>query len=555
MEAFGQQQAMDAASMQMFMQPPPMMMPPQLQGQMPPMGMPPMPGMQGMPPMLFGAQPGLGGLPPPGMPPLLAGRPPAPQPQPPGLQRGGVGSAAAEAAPQAAPQVEVSQCHLHKKPNNKCKFCQRYKEAMNAAKEERAQAAKASGPGQRQPGKMTAEEVRSGPLELEKGFGLSPIIVQHISGSAHYKELLTFESLNQVVNEMYQYADGIEPYAQNSNTTPSALFCCLYRIFAMGIDARQLMSLMDDLNNPYVRCLGILFVRFGLAPDQLWPWLSDYTLDDAELVASKRADAVTTTVGEFVEDILTQDKYFSIVLPRLPSSMKRTLQERLAPVSQYRKRAAANKDLLEVYRREGIQVEANVEGEWLPGTTVDLMEDIPSRIKIIVKFEDERELAVHLGKIIITDKNIRAKPRRRSRSRSRGRGGGGSSGVDWSREKGRSDKELIDELRSKDRERAVCSSGKEYARKPLGYKAACALPSEMGAASARLIEEDTFVAQSQRPSARRRSPSPSQMLRKGPSAEYQAQQQKIFEKYGMARSSDGGGNRNLLEQPDLMRLG
>ncbi|OLQ01353.1 hypothetical protein AK812_SmicGene15907 [Symbiodinium microadriaticum] len=90
-------------------------------------------------------------------------------------------------------------------------------------------------------------------------------------------------------------------------------------------------------------------------------------------------------------------------------------------------------------------------------------------------------------------------PRGRSRSRSR-------DGVDWAREKGKTDKELVEEMRKADREKAVCSSGKEYARKPVGYKAACALPREQGAASHRLMEEETFVPMKQ---VRRRSPSPS----------------------------------------------
>merc|ERR1719221_1383110 len=105
---------------------------------------------------------------------------------------------------------------------------------------------------------------------------------------------------------------------------------------------------------------------------------------------------------------------------------------------------------------------------------------------------------VHIGRVILVDKKIHTG---RSRSRSRGRT------TDWSRDKGKSDKELIEELRSKDRERAVCSSGKDYAKKPVGYKAACALPSEMGSAWARVMEEDTFVSRVQATS-RRRSPSP-----------------------------------------------
>merc|ERR1712157_129967 len=108
----------------------------------------------------------------------------------------------------------------------------------------------------------------------------------------------------------------------------------------------------------------------------------------------------------------------------------------------------------------------------------------------------------HLGRIILSDRRYatyQGKPRSgRSRSRS-------WDGIDWARTKGRSDADFLDEMRRVDRERAVCSSGKEYARKPMSYKASCALPREQGAASHRLMEEETFVPMKQ---ARRRSPRP-----------------------------------------------
>merc|ERR1711920_930097 len=102
--------------------------------------------------------------------------------------------------------------------------------------------------------------------------------------------------------------------------------------------------------------------------------------------------------------------------------------------------------------------------------------------------------------------------------------------------KGKSQAELINEQRNRDREQAVCASGKEYARKPVGVKFACALPREMGAASHRLVEDETFVPM--RRENRRRSPSPAQHdthVKTQHSAEHQAQMQRLFEKYGMAK--------------------
>lgn len=450
-------------------------------------------------------------------------------------------------------EAEKKKCHLHKKPNKKCKFCQRYEEFVNARKSNAG-----GGSGKQEAygsGDYFGEEVKAGPLEIvnTKTFGFSPLLQTHIVESAHLKALLTLENFDQLVDEMYQFADNIEPYMTNSSTTPSALFCCLYRVFTMGIDARQLRRLIDNQDNAYVRCVGFLYIRFGMAPDQLWPWLGEYVLDDEELRPAKDSEW-RTTVGEFCEGLLSQEKYYSTVLPRLPMSTKRQLEAKLAPIPQYRKRTKANLDLLDVYRTENVRVEANTSGDWLMGTTVELIDDAPSRLKVRVRLEDDTEEVVHLGKVILTDRRYAGYSgsgkhgRNRSRSRSRDK-------TDWARDKGRPDRELVDELRSRDREKAVCSSGKEYARKPLGYKASCALPREQGQASYRLMEEETFVPMKQ---VRRRSPSPSQKeqeFRKAPSAEHQARMQQLFEKYGMAKTSEASGSRADIDSPDVFRFG
>mmetsp|Transcript_157009 Transcript_157009/g.277160 ORF Transcript_157009/g.277160 Transcript_157009/m.277160 type:complete len:632 (+) Transcript_157009:109-2004(+) len=449
-------------------------------------------------------------------------------------------------------EAEKKKCHLHKKPNKKCKFCQRYEAFVNTQKT----SAEGSGGKKELAAGLLIDDMmeQRGPLEVvnSKTFGFSPLLQTHIVESAHLKALLTLENFDQLVDEMYQFADNIEPYMANSSTTPSALFCCLYRVFTMGIDARQLRRLIDNQDNPYVRAVGFLFIRFGMSPEQLWPWLGEYVLDDEELRPAKDSEW-RTTIGEFCEGLLSQEKYYSTVLPRLPMSTKRQLEAKLAPIVQYRKRTKANLDLLEIYRMENIRVEANTNGDWLVGTTVELIDDAPSRLKVRVRLEDDTEEVVHLGKVILTDRRYAGysgsgKSRNRSRSRSRDK-------TDWARDKGRPDRELVDELRSRDREKAVCSSGKEYARKPVGYKAACALPREQGQASYRLMEEETFVPMKQ---VRRRSPSPSQReqeFRKAPSAEHQARMQQLFEKYGMAKNSESSSSRQDYDSPDVLRFG
>lgn len=280
--------------------------------------------------------------------------------------------------------------------------------------------------------------------------------------------------------------------------------------------------------------------------------MGQYVLDDEEFKPSPDSE-FRTTIGEYVEGLLSQEKYYNTVLPRLPMGVKRQLEVHLAPIGQYRHRTKSNKNILDEFRRPGTRVEADVRGDWLEGRVVEVDDDPPTRIKIRIRLEDGTEEYAHLGRVILSDGR-----RARSRSRSRGRGGNAAN-IDWSRNKGRTTKDLVDELRSRDRDRAVCSSGKEYARKPLGYKAACALPREMGASSQRLLEEETFVPMS-RP-RNQRSPSPDRRgggaSGKPPSAEHQARMQQLFEKYGNVRPGEAGTSSrgSELDQADFMRLG
>lgn len=468
-------------------------------------------------------------------------------------------------------QAEAQKCHLHKKVKPGCKFCKKHQELLDAAKDKADEITGRGGRDRRRgrrPDRAISEDredTRRGPLELanSKTFGFSGLLQTHVVECAHFKSLLTLETFEQLVDETYQFANSVEPYMANSGTLPSALFCCLYRFFTLGLDGRMLRRLIDSQESPYIRCCGFLYVRFGLPHEQVLSWLGEYILDDEEFKPSPDSE-FKTTIGEYVEGLLSQDKYYNTVLPRLPMVTKRAVEERLAPLGQNRKRMKANKEIIDTFREAGTKIEANIGGDWLAGTLIELEEDVPTRPKARIRMDDGSEEYVHLGKVIMSD-------RRRSRSRGRrGAGSGGGAGgyggggrsrsrsprVDWSRDKGRSDRELIDELRNREREKAVCSSGKDYARKPVGYKAACALPREQGAASYRLMEEETFVPMSRGRRARTPSPESGAGGARRPSAEHQARMQQLFEKYGNVKgSTEDRRADDGVDRPDVMRLG
>eukprot|EP00929_Paragymnodinium_shiwhaense_P082515 TRINITY_DN43503_c0_g1_i1.p1 TRINITY_DN43503_c0_g1~~TRINITY_DN43503_c0_g1_i1.p1 ORF type:complete len:684 (-),score=201.88 TRINITY_DN43503_c0_g1_i1:92-2143(-) len=462
-------------------------------------------------------------------------------------------------------EEEKLRCHLHKKPNKGCKKCKRYTEFMEKKTEEKAAEKTqflSQVLGKEMKGANAKRENMHGPLDIvnTKTFNLTPLLHSHVVESSHFKTLMGLDGLEDIIEEIHNFGDTVEPYQANSTQAPSAIFCCMARLFLMNLEGIQLRRLIEYPGEPWVRCVGFLFVRFGLAPEQLWPWLGDYVLDTMEMKFSKDGEQ-TTTIGEYVESLLTQERYFSTVLPRLPVTVKRHLESKLAQVPQFRKRAQANLRHLETYRQKGTRIEVCMgDGEWRMGVTVDTMEAAASRMKVRIRFgmgsEEEEELQVPLGKIILVDPPADSSGRRAGRQRSRSRSRS-PSGVDWSREKGKSGAELLEEMKKREQDRAV-ASGKDYAKRPVSFRVA--MPWDQGTATGKLILEEGGHGEGaprRVRDVRDRSRSPDYVSRakQEESEEYRLQQRKVFEKYSMSKATTENRQKSDIDMPDIMRLG
>jgi len=289
-------------------------------------------------------------------------------------------------------------------------------------------------------------------------------------------------------------------------------------------------------------------------------------LDDAQL--PEALAEIAPTVGEYIEALLLREKYYNTPLPRIPAAVSRKLEEHIAPLSQYRKRARANQRHFQD-ARGGQEVEALVEGEWRAGRVTKVLDEVPSRLRVRVALtplesspgggetstsaEPPQEVVVHIGFVVLSGG---------SPDPAAGKGRGRSP--DWSRHKGKSTAELLEEIREKQRSSAVCSDRKEYAKRPLCFEGALAIKREQGSAEARLTEEETRIVSSSASTSRRRpteeEEEEQERKRRRRTEEEEERQRKlkdIFEKYGQQRStaSGKGPQSSDLEGPDKMRLG
>eukprot|EP00929_Paragymnodinium_shiwhaense_P088431 TRINITY_DN48762_c0_g1_i1.p1 TRINITY_DN48762_c0_g1~~TRINITY_DN48762_c0_g1_i1.p1 ORF type:complete len:710 (+),score=166.00 TRINITY_DN48762_c0_g1_i1:64-2130(+) len=471
------------------------------------------------------------------------------------------GSSEAEVAKK---EEKILTCHLHIKYAPKCKFCLRAKQALEAKEKSSAGAEKQAGVDGDKADKVDKGENDSAEVDYSRRtFNCSPMLKDQILSSTYFKSLLSINSIDDLIVEIQKYADTLDVYNGGTTTSPSCFACHVYRLFTLpqAEDLNEISQLIDSLYEPLVRCVGFVYMRFVLKPEHLWEMLEDYLYDEVELKYMQNGKVVYTTVGEFVEQLLISDRYFNTPLPRVPAKARGLLEERVAPLPQYRKRLQANRKVFIPEKVHDLPVEVVVAGRWVRAVAKKLIGRTESKVR--VKLEETGEVRnVHLGKVVLADDDrLRDagdsdgpdRKRRRSRSRSRSRSRWREGSPDWSRYKGPDEETLVSELRMKKREGALMgSSGRHFSKRPVNVDSASASQREPG-----MDNEADLPGSSQprRPGQKSDGSSGSLFAKREPDEELLKKQRAIFEKYGAGTGQTKAVGHGDIDLPEVLRLG
>jgi len=465
-----------------------------------------------------------------------------------------------------------TRCFLHKKPNPKCKKCQQdleWSSAKDPKEEDKSKKAREE---------KIADTAKN--EEERRSFQCSPMLKEQIMKSAYFKSLLEITNVEGLITEIAQYADTLDVYDVGSRTSPSCFMCQVYRLFTLPHVEDELNLVLDNTESAVVRCVGFLYVRFATQPTHLWEMLEDYLFDDMELVYQQEGREIITSIGEFVESLLIREKYFDTPLPRIPVKVRQELEVKIAPMPQHRKRMQANLRLFKSSSQmEDQPVEVCMDGTWLQGTAQALTGNAPFRMRVRVWLDNGLEVKAHLGRVVLSnqassprgsdsggesDSGHRRRRRRSSRSRSRR---GGHRSPDWSRWKGKTDAEMVQELRERAKEDAVCGHGKVYAKRPLTIDASMASTALLDPTSA---SEDKHGCEGGGPAGGKggkhrmavslADQEDQYFSRKRRNEEEEERQRKlrdVYEKYCSAKPVSASGARSVKEvdEPDVLRLG
>lgn len=466
----------------------------------------------------------------------------------------GGASSSAQAKITPAEETEPPKCHLHpaKKPNAKCKFCQRIQQFHDQSREKAtSSSSKATA---RESGSSRNEDL--GGMYSRRSFNCSPMLKDQILGSSYFKSLLSITSIDELIEEIEKYADTMDVYNGNGTASPSCFICQVYRLFTLPDteDVDEALVPFIDHTSTVVRCAGFVYMRYVVPPNALFDKFEEYLFDTMELTYVENGQTINTTIGLFVEGLLGKVKYFGTPLPRIPVKVHQKLERELAPMWQYRKRMEANHRSLERRRIADLPVEVCVDGEWLRGSAKEYSGKVSHKRKARVELEDGQIVSVHLGKIVLRDGSSRSdsedsgsdggKKKRRRRS------------PDWSRYKGRSEKEMTAEFRDKWKEEAVCTTGKSYSRRPFTMEEE--LWRREPEARVSMLGEDGRSSGSRRQQQEEDSVASevAKKIKRDEELERQSRMRAIFEKYGSASSaSKKSSSTGDMDVPDVLRLG
>lgn len=446
---------------------------------------------------------------------------------------------------------EIPRCHLHRKPNKACKFCKNFVAAQEVKQKQEEEDKKAAL-------EKFKDIMKSGSTALTDQLPLpyfpgsfSPMLRDRVQNHPVFKKEIMSANSGRVLQVLDEACDTAEVEVRNdldavtwsgkdfdnSFTVPSLFICAVLRLLTLKLTETELRSMFDS-DACLVRCAGFLYVRLGVAFDRYWDLLGDYLLDDEKFIPFPNRDGgESMTVGEYVEMLLCTEKYCDMSIHRIPIAQKKNIAERLCLYGQFRERYAQNLEVLERYSGEhgGVDVEycdLN-NGEWFEGETVGAHTYKSRLVTVPVKNKHSKEVIhVSIGMLVQTR--------------------GSSSLKDLTRNKGLSNKELIEKYRDQQRSSAV-ASGKDYTKNTFRHfvRAGGVAISVGGKYGGNKQEQDHRNDSDDEETLQRES------KRRRETQERDAKMQKIMDKYcsGGAQNKGGGSSKEDEAGEERMRLG
>jgi pre-mRNA-splicing factor 38B len=88
---------------------------------------------------------------------------------------------------------------------------------------------------------------------------MEKVLSVNILSSDYFKELFKYKTYHEVVDEIYNQVDHVEPWMTGNCRGPSSAFCLLYKFFTMKLTVKQMHGHQSCKETSGLPSLGFLF--------------------------------------------------------------------------------------------------------------------------------------------------------------------------------------------------------------------------------------------------------------------------------------------------------
>lgn len=191
------------------------------------------------------------------------------------------------------------------------------------------------------PAEVVEEERRSPLVQTSHNatYNINPILANTITASDYFLSLLAeYQSFEAVVDVIRDECVHVEPFEPGKAHLPSYAFCCMYRLFMLKLDVSQL-NVMLRHKSPYVRAIGLLYLRCIGEPSQLLGWCELHLEDETQFKPGSDVNSRPVSVADWFLNTIRDSKYYEANLQRVPVPIVRAFERKSIEVQIKKERA------------------------------------------------------------------------------------------------------------------------------------------------------------------------------------------------------------------------
>lgn len=170
----------------------------------------------------------------------------------------------------------------------------------------------------------------------QQSMNINNLVVTNILSSPYFKnELFKIKTFHEVIDEIYYKVEHLEPWEKGSRKIRgqvgmcggvrgvgtggivSSTYCLLFKLFTLKPSKKQVYTLINHTDSPYIRALGFMFIRYCQHPNTYWEWFEPY-LEDDEGLDPKAGGGCSMTIGQMVRSFLLKPDWYGTLFPRIP---------------------------------------------------------------------------------------------------------------------------------------------------------------------------------------------------------------------------------------------